>query len=583
MSAPLRVANLVVAGSGSGVTIVDDVSFELSAGQVLGLVGESGSGKTTLGLALLGYARSGTHIASGHVTIGDKEVNSSSTNVRGKLITYIPQSPASALNPVLRLQTQLLECVAEGERNPDSIVAKVLTEVALPNDEQFLRRYPHQLSGGQQQRIAIAMAFIARPDVIVLDEPTTGLDVTTQRQVLETIRKLVREHQVSAIYISHDVAVVAELVDKVMVLYSGKVVEYGKASEVFALPQHPYARRLIAAVPDLAGKRSPIGILGGAPSPFARPSGCAFHPRCDIAILECQIQIPELSEPYPDHFVRCPRTAIAPPALAAEKMAPANHDSSIVLSVRGVSVAYGKRTVLKDVDLDLVSGQCTALLGESGSGKTTLARSIAGLQPRGSGTVFFDGANLAPGVRERTKEQLRKIQYIFQNPYESINPRRTIQETLIASYQFLCGKPKNGNELVAQALDSVSLRRETAFRYPDQLSGGERQRVAIARALIVNPEILICDEITSSLDVSVQASIIELLQKLQRERKLALLFVTHNIALVRHVAQDVAILESGNVVERESMSHIFASPKHPYTKRLITDAPSFGAIIGAEK
>lgn len=576
MSAPLVVSNLVVAGSGTGVAIVDDVSFELDAGQVLGLVGESGSGKTTLGLALLGYARSGTLIASGRIFIGETEVTSSSTGVRGKLITYIPQSPASALNPVLRLHTQLVECVTVNEKNPDSVIDQVLREVGLPADREFLRRYPHQLSGGQQQRIAIAMAFIARPDVIVLDEPTTGLDVTTQRQVLETIRRLVKDHQVSAVYISHDVAVVAELVDKVMVLYSGKVVEYGETSEVFRQPKHPYARRLIAAVPDLAGNHSPIGILGGAPSPFTRPSGCAFHPRCDIAVDECQISTPELVQLLQGHFVRCPRTDVKPPALSSEKAALFTHDESVALSVRGVSVAYGKHTVLQDIDFDLVAGQCTALLGESGSGKTTLARAIAGLQPRSSGRVIFDGADLAPAVRDRKKEQLRKIQYIFQNPYESINPRRTVQETLIASYQFLCGKPKNSDELIADALDAVSLRRESANRYPDQLSGGERQRVAIARALIVTPEILICDEITSSLDVSVQASIVELLQRLQRERKLTLLFVTHNIALVRHIAQDVAILESGHVVERASMTDIFAFPEHPYTKRLIADAPNFG-------
>ena len=578
MSSELTVERLVVRASASQVPIVDDVSFTIPAGQLLGLVGESGSGKTTIGLALLGYARTGTEITGGTIRIGEHVVDASTAHaLRGKVVSYIPQSPASALNPSLRLRTQLLECLPADHPDPQGAMRQALEEVALPTDDEFVSRYPHQISGGQQQRITIAMAFIARPDFIVLDEPTTGLDVTTQRHVLETVRRLVANHGVSAVYISHDVAVVAGLVDRVMVLYSGKVAEHGPNAAVMHAPQHPYTRRLIAAVPDVTGKNRPRGIAGGAPSPFARPNGCAFNPRCDIAVPECSERMPELVTVGEQHEVRCIRAGAPAPQVAATIAPVVAPDAPVILEVEQLVVAYGSNTVLHGVDLALPRGACTALLGESGSGKTTLARAIAGLRPQTSGTVRFDGVELATQVRKRSTEQLRRVQYIFQNPYESINPRRSIADTLLAGYTSLCGKPDDPQAVVEQALQAAALRPDIARRFPDQLSGGERQRVAIARALIVNPEVLICDEITSSLDVSVQASIVELLQELQATRELTLLFVTHNMALVRNIAQHVAVLEFGRIVENAPVASVFERPAAPYTQRLIADTPSFVA------
>lgn len=579
MSTALKVSDLVVTETSRGVPIVDSVSFELERGKVLGLVGESGSGKTTLGLALLGYAKAGTRIASGTIQIADTEITlANARSARGKVVAYIPQSPASALNPALRLGIQLRECLPTDATSADETIASALKDVALPTEKSFLRRYSHQLSGGQQQRITIAMALIAHPQLVVLDEPTTGLDVTTQRHVLETVRRLVREHGISAIYISHDVAVVSGLADEVMVLYSGRVSEQGSTADVIFAPRHPYTRRLIEAVPDPLGERSTRGISGGAPSPFARPSGCAFHPRCDIASDICKTDSPPLVAISPGHAVRCFRYEVAPALATSRRSLSQVAGRPDLLSVRDLKVAYGSNVVLHEISLDLTQGYCTALLGESGSGKTTLARTIAGLQKRSSGLITFEGSELASHLKKRPREQLRKIQYIFQNPYESINPRRSIYDSLIAAYRFLCGKPEDPEALVIDALQAASLRPDIARRFPQQLSGGERQRVAIARALIVKPEILICDEITSSLDVSVQASIVELLQELQAKRSLTLLFVTHNIALVRNIAQEVAVLEAGRIVERDAVEHVFEHPKSPYTGRLISDTPSFKLI-----
>ena len=579
----LEITDLVITGVPSGARIVDAVSLSLETGSVLGLVGESGSGKTTLGLALLGYAKPGTCIAGGTVQVGDHLVvggtAAETARARGRAITYIPQSPASALNPTLRLITQLRECVPSNIADPKGHLRQILAEVALPASDDFLRRYPHQLSGGQQQRVTIAMAFAARPDLIVLDEPTTGLDVSTQRHVLSTVRSLVAQHGVSAVYISHDVAVVAGLADRVAVLYSGRLAELGAAAQVVARPRHPYTRRLLQAVPDPKGQRLARGIAGGAPSPLYRPPGCAFSPRCDVAAPECSKVIPAEVEVGPSHSVWCPRSSVVAAAIAPIARFAQPTDAPIALTVRGVQAGYGSHTVLHGIDLELRRGACTALLGESGSGKTTLARAIAGLQRMTAGEVILDGTALADHTRRRSREQLRRIQYVFQNPYESINPRRSVRDALLTPYRLLCGKPEDADEVVAKALEGAALRPDIAKRYPDQLSGGERQRVAIARALAVDPDILVCDEITSSLDVSVQASIVELLQKLQAERNLTLLFVTHNMALVRNLAQDVAVLESGRIVEYDRVERVFSQPSADYTGRLIADTPDFAVAL----
>ena len=579
--ATLVVDRLRIVGIPSNAAILEEVSLEVRPGEILGVVGESGSGKTTFGLALLNYCKSGTQVAGGTVTVGTQELAGldwrAVRHLRGRTVAYIPQSPASALNPALRIGTQLRECLSGSPETVLVRVREVLREVALPDDDAFLARYPHQLSGGQQQRVAIAMAFVARPALIVLDEPTTGLDVSTQEHVLRTVRDMCQNYRCAAVYISHDMAVVAELADRVAVMYSGRIVEIGDTAEVLANARHPYTRRLLLAVPDLEARRPMVGIPGSAPSPLARPSGCAFAPRCPLADEHCTVQVPPVVDVEPRHLVRCHKADLqpAPVAVAQPPALAASTGGQPVIEVRSLQAGYGAVRVLRDIELGVLAGECVALLGESGSGKTTLSRCIAGLHTDFTGELLLDGQPLAASSFKRTREQRRRIQYIFQNPYESLNPRRTVGELILQPLRALHGKVADPDEVVARALSQAALRPDHAHRFPDQLSGGERQRVAIARALAAEPEVLVCDEITSALDVSVQSSLVELLRTLQARMGLTLLFITHNIALVRNIAQRVAVLEAGRIVELGAVEDVFARPQHRYTRSLMQATPNF--------
>ena len=578
--AALVVDNLRIIGVPSMAAIVDELILRVLPGEILGVVGESGSGKTTLGLALLNYCKHATQVDFGAVYVGDQELVGLSwravRQLRGRTVSYIPQSPASALNPALRIRTQLKECLSGPKEQTMLRVREVLREVALPDSDDFLARYPHQLSGGQQQRIAIAMAFASRPAVIVLDEPTTGLDVSTQDHVLETVRDMCKTYLCAAVYITHDMAVVAELADRIAVMYSGRIVEMGDNADVLEHPQHPYTARLLLAVPDLEALRPMVGIPGSAPSPMSRPSGCSFSPRCPLADDHCRSEEPPETESRRRHSVRCfhagePLPAVAKTAAASDWT---NTDTPVI-EVHSLAAAYGRNSVLKDINLTVRAGECLALLGESGSGKTTLARCIAGLHSSFTGDLMLNGEALARGSFAREKNQRRQIQYIFQNPYESLNPRRRVRDLILQPVRAVRGKLDDPEAIVQMALEHASLRPDHADRFPDQLSGGERQRVAIARALATEPQVLVCDEITSALDVSVQSSLVGLLRELQSEMGLTLLFITHNIALVRNVAQEVAILEAGRIVENGRVEDVFANPQHPYTQSLMAATPNF--------
>ncbi len=578
--AALVVDGLRIVGVPSMASIVDELVLELRPGEILGVVGESGSGKTTVGLALLNYCKPSTRVDGGAVFVGDQELAGLSwrevRQLRGRTVSYIPQSPASALNPALRIRTQLKECLSGNTESVMERVREVLREVALPDDDQFLARYPHQLSGGQQQRIAIAMAFAARPALIVLDEPTTGLDVSTQDHVLHTIRDMCKTYSSAAVYISHDMAVVTELADRIAVMYSGRIVEMGEASEILANPQHPYTARLLLAVPDLDARRPMVGIPGNAPSPMARPTGCSFSPRCPLADDKCRELAPPETKTGPRHTVRCFKAGepLARPTSAGATSGWAA-DNDAVIEIRNLQADYGGGSVLEDIDLSVQAGECLALLGESGSGKTTLARCIAGLHAGFTGELLLDGNPLARSSFKRSKEERRRIQYIFQNPYESLNPRRTVRELILQPVRAVRGRVPDPEETVLKALQLASLRPDHADRYPGQLSGGERQRVAIARALATEPQVLVCDEITSALDVSVQSSLVELLRGLQSEMGLTLLFITHNIALVRNIAHRVAVLEAGRIVECGHVEGVFGDPQHVYTRSLMEATPNF--------
>jgi peptide/nickel transport system ATP-binding protein len=583
--ARLQVTGLEVRLGRSGPDVVGDVSFSVSAGEMLGLIGESGSGKTTVALALLGHARRGLQITAGQVLLDGTDLLALSPrelrSVRGGQVSYVPQDPAAALNPALQVGTQIREVLrAHGTAagvGTEARLADVMREVHLDPTPEMLHRYPHQLSGGQQQRVALAMAFACRPSLIVLDEPTTGLDVSTQRHVLDTVRSLCRSYQVAAVYVSHDLATVSDLVSEIAVMYAGRIVEFGPASRLFNDPAHPYTRGLIAAVPSPDRAERLVGIDGQQPRPGRRGAGCSFAARCGFAVPACTVTDPE-PVTVAGSSVRCLRTAdirvakservrVTPPAPAGPVTTPA-------LLVRGMSASYGSTPVLSSVSLAVPPRTCVAVVGESGSGKTTLARCVAGLHGNWTGEIAFEGNPLAHRARQRDKETLRRVQYIFQNPYTSLNPRKTIGQIIDQQVEQLTDLPRRERaRRVAAVLEDVSLSADALSQYPDQLSGGERQRVAIARALAVQPDLLICDEVTSSLDVSVQAIIVELLRKIQQERHLAMVFITHNLALVRSVAQYAVVLRAGQVAEAGPVEQVLEHPSDSYTKHLVEDMP----------
>ena len=588
----LRVEGLRIVLDPSGVDIDDEVSLVIRQGEVLGLVGESASGKTTVATSLLDYQRRGAKIAGGRVEIDGNDVlamrPAALRAVRGGVISYVPQDSSAALNPALRIGTQLMEILeahgfGSSAAEREARLAEMMAEVLLPSDTKFLRRYPHQLSGGQQQRVAIAMAFANRPKVIVLDEPTTALDVTTQAHVLDTIRDLTRSYGVAALYVTHDLAVVSNLADRIAVMYAGRVVETGTRDELFAAGQHPYTRKLLASIPDVTGERALRGIPGWAPRPGQRASGCAFTPRCDWAVDRCSEEFPPVEGPSPGHTVRCWRwrevgaqTAEQDFVLRDKTGALSEPQEATVISVRDLTAFYQRKETLHGIDVSIRERRCLALVGESGSGKTTLARCIAGLHPHKIvGDIEFRGAALARDARNRPRATRQAIQYIFQSPYSSLNPRKTIAQILLQPLKVFFKLSRSETEArMEKALEQVALDSSLLSRYPDQLSGGERQRVAIARGLAAESTVLVCDEVTSWLDVSVQAAIIELLASLQRDMGLSMLFVTHNLALVRSVAQEVAVMNEGRIVEYGLVDAVLEDPQADYTKKLLSDTPT---------
>ena len=593
MTAPAATAvdvrDLRVELTGRDIDVVDEISIEISPGEVLGLVGESGSGKTTVGMALLGHVRRGGRVAGGAVLIDGHDLagldEAGLRRLRGGTVAYIPQDPGTSLNPALRLRIQLRETLdahagSQSAEERDARLREALEEVALPSDDTFLARYPHQLSGGQQQRVAIAMAFACRPNVIVCDEPTTGLDVTTQARVLETVRDLCRSHSVAALYVSHDLAVVAELADRVAVMYSGRIVEVGTRDQLFVAPRHPYTRRLLRAVPDLAGKRAVVGIPGHAPQPGGRPDGCYFHPRCSLATDECRREFPPAFDFGAGHRVRCYHADEAlreVPVEGGPTDAVAQHEPELALAIRGLDAHHGSRATLFGIELELQRHECLALVGESGSGKTTLARCVAGLHKDYTGAVWLRDEQLPPAARSRSDAARQQIQYVFQNPYASLNPRRTVGQTVARQLELFFPRRKDMSRRVGECLERVALSASVAGSYPEELSGGERQRVAIARALAAEPAVMVCDEITSALDVSVQAAIIDLLRKLRTEMGLSLLFITHNLALIRTIADRVAVMTEGRIVELGPTAQVLETPSAPYTQQLLANTPTVAA------
>ena len=599
-AAPDRVVieHLTVQARRSLSEIIQDISLSVPAGEILGVVGESGSGKTTLGLAMLRHTRRGLKISNGNIIIDGRDIGALSAEemrtLRGRTLAYVPQDPGTALNPARRIGPQLDEALtAHGSSKQEARarVQELLGEVGLTSVPNVLTSYPHQLSGGQQQRVTIALAFACRPGLIVLDEPTTGLDVTTQRTVLTTVKELCVKYGVAAIYVSHDVLVVGELADRVAVVYAGRVIEIGTTLEVLRSPQHPYTRGLLRAVPSPERSTPLVGMEGVPPRPGQRPLGCAFAPRCPVSVERCHGERPEL---YPagadDHMARCflvgqlanqkpESVGGAPAGPSTQPETSPSGEGSAVLQVEDLRANYGPHRVLHGVSFAVPANACVAVVGESGSGKTTLARCVVGLHTSWTGEMMFEGARLTPGISDRSKDTLRGVQYIFQNPYASLNPRRTIGGLLAQPLEhFTTLGRRERDHKVVEAIQAVSMSPDMLNRYPDQLSGGERQRVAIARALIVDPRVLICDEVTSALDVSVQAAVVEMLRRLQVEQNLSLVFITHNLALVRSIAQQVVVMKTGVIVESGPTDTVLGDPQHEYTQKLLEDVPKFSDI-----
>ena len=568
------------------------MSFSVARGETLALVGESGCGKTSSALAVLGHARLGTRIAGGSVALPDVPdllalPERRRRAMRGRTVSYVPQDPTTALDPRQRVGRQVADVLRAAGVDGDAAaerVGEMLDGVGLPSDRAFQRRYPFELSGGQQQRVTIAMALIARPAAVVLDEPTTGLDVVTQARILDLLRELARTTELAFVYVTHDLAAIEGLADRVAVMYAGRIVESGATAAVFQRPSHPYTRLLLDSMPRLSRRHQPRGIAGTTPPPGARPAGCRFAPRCPLVEDVCREREPVLRDVGTGVRAACHRVEavgaieVGRGAAAAATAA----DDVALLRVEDVHASYGRgHEVCRGISLSVPAGACVALVGESGSGKSTLGRCIVGLHRPDAGRILLAGEELAPHATQRTRDQCQDVQYIFQNPDRSLNPGRTVRQILSRPLQR--HDELRGPELataVTELLERVRLPAGMASRYPRELSGGEKQRVAIARALGGAPDLLVCDEITSALDVSIQAAIIELLGELRRSG-LALLFITHDLPLVNSIADEVAVLQSGVIVEHGAVGEVLQRPRHEYTQVLRAAAPELRAGVGS--
>ncbi len=588
MTAALRATNLRVELS-NGDAIIESVDLELAPGEILGLVGESGSGKTTTALSIFGYNTAPQKLAAGEVVIAGRELRSKRDfqEARGELVSYVPQNPGTALNPSLRIGAAVLDMVREPAEKQDA--SALLERVGLPAGLEFARRYPHQLSGGQQQRVCIAASLASNPVVVVLDEPTTGLDVVTQDRILKELLRLRDEEHVAMLYITHDLAVVAQIASRIAVMYAGHIVEQGPAAEILYRPRHPYTRGLMAATPDHLRPRALESMPGTAVGVGERPPGCPFAPRCPQRQPRCDSESPPPEQIDPNHSVRCFEWQSTPAVgwvAFVPKAPPAEAAPLLTVDSLGAEYRSGREQVVaaQDISFGVQPHGCVALVGESGSGKTTIARAIAGLHPPSHGQIVLGGKVLAPLARKRTVEDRRRIQIVFQNPAEALNPRHSVADEIARPARLLQGM--NGRAAAAEVerlLEAVRLPARIARRYPRELSGGERQRVAIARALAAGPDVLVCDEITSALDVSVQAVVLELLRELRSEFGLSVIFISHDLGVVATIAEQVLVLNEGVICERGPTAEVLGSPQHPYTQRLLAAAPSLSAAITASK
>ena len=517
-------------GDDGGLTpIVKGVSFSVKRGEVVALIGESGSGKTTIALSALGYAKPGLEFTGGEVRLDGRDVISMPPDeqraLRGQRVAYLAQSAAATFNPALTIGEQVTESpVLHGQlsrEQADLRAEELYRALELPDPDRLGKRYPHQVSGGQLQRLMAAMALCGKPDLLILDEPTTALDVTTQIEVLKAFKSVIRQEGSAAIYVTHDLSVVAQIADHIVVLYAGDVQEHGTADKVINRPSHDYTRRLMAAVrpPPAAGQGD------------------------------------ESSD-------------------AHERDAPA-------LEVKNVTAGYGKGRngapalkVLRDINVSVQRGHTVGVIGESGCGKSTLARVMSGLLPASEGEVLLDGDRLQPSLHQRDRGELQKVQFVFQMADTALNPRQRIDHILGRPIEFYLGlKGEEKRRRIGELLHMVELPPEFAGRYPEELSGGQKQRVNLARALAASPEVLLCDEVISALDTIVGANVIELLKRLRKQTGVSFVFISHDLSTIASFADEIVVLYAGRVVEQGPTDRVLSPPYHPYTRLLISSVP----------
>lgn len=591
---------------------VSGVSFDVGAGEVLAIVGESGSGKSATALGLLGVHPPGSVRVSGEsilagtdmLTLGRRGLR----RVLGRDVGLILQDPSTALNPVLRVEAQLVEAVGAHEQiSRQDAWAKAIgamSAAGVPNPEMRMRQYPHELSGGLRQRVVIAGAIINEPKLLIADEPTTALDVTIQAQVMASLLEAREKVAASMILITHDLALVAQVATRVCVMYAGRIVEQAGVAKIFDSPTHPYTQALLECLPETAGATNKLKVIGGQPPGLgAMPDGCRFQPRCDLGrhLPTCSVDDPTLrpSQHDAEHLAAChfANDSLAmwhdshdvPLQPTGATLAVEETSSASLLVAQDLSKTYVLKRSLKHwfsrteapriravdgVDLAVGRGETLAVVGESGSGKTTLAKLLLGIAPADHGTVRFEDQILDPVVSRRSRSLRREIQILFQDPYSSLNPRMMVGES-IAEPLRLHGlyEEEGGEGRIDELLGLVGFSGDAARKYPHQFSGGQRQRIALARSLATRPKLLILDEPVSALDVSVQAQVLNLLEELQTELGMSYILISHDLSVVRHTADRIAIMYLGNIVETGRTVDVMDSPQHPYTMALLSAVP----------
>ena len=583
---------------GKEISILRNVTTNIKKGETVGIVGESGSGKSTLALAMMGYVKHGLFTMSGECLFNSLNLLDLSNNelekIRGRKIAMIPQNAGQSLTPNLKIGYQIEEALKlhtnlnENERKDR--ISELLNNVRLPSPDVMALRYPHELSGGQQQRVAVAMALAGNPELLLLDEPTTGLDVTTQAHVLELLKDITKDTGTSMVYVSHDLGAIAQVCDRVIVMYAGEIVLEGPVRKILKEPIHPYTNGLLKSIPKLSLEGLPESMPGAQPQPGHIGEGCSFYDRCNISDEKCKIKTPDLefiSEI--DTSVRCfnyKKVNINQNKnIQIKNLDEKNVENNEILGLSDVSISYAKQSFLdqlfnkltdsnptvKDINININKGETIALVGESGSGKSTILKSIAGLLKTKDGNInFAQNRKLSEDLKNRSSDDLRAIQLIFQNPDESLNPNHTVEQILSQPLKLYFGL--KGDELkknIIELLEKVRLGEFYLTRYPRQLSGGEKQRIAVARAFAAKPDIILCDEVTSALDVSVQAAVLDLLKNLKDDFGTTYIFVSHDLAVVKAISDRVAVLYQGRLCEIGPSKNVYKFPSHPYTEVLL--------------